>query len=109
VTVLGEIRARGTFREPPFVDLGIEHVPFDELTDQPVVEQPLLEAVRAGSSGAVIGVRGGGKSSVLAWLCRNLPADHIPIRVPLVGMDDPSDPRRARERGARRSARGGSG
>src|SRR3712207_5613696 len=92
MTVLHEIRARGTFREPPFADLGIEHVRFDDLTEQPVVERPLLEAVQAGSSGAVVGVRGGGKSSVLAWLCRNLPDDHIPIRVPIVGMDDPSDP-----------------
>jgi hypothetical protein len=52
----------------------------------------MLDAVAAGSSAAVTGVRGGGKSSVLAWLCRQLPEDHVAIRVPVVGMDDPSDP-----------------
>jgi hypothetical protein len=92
VSVLREIRARGTFREPTFADLGVEHVPFDELTGSQQVEGALLDAVAAGSSAAVVGVRGGGKSSVLAWLCRHLPDDHIPIRVPVVGMDDPSDP-----------------
>ncbi len=92
MSVLRDIRAHGTFREPAFVELGVEHVPFDELTGAERVERPLLEAVTAGSSAAVVGVRGGGKSSVLAWLCRHLPADHVPIRVPVVGMDDPSDP-----------------
>jgi hypothetical protein len=92
VSILREIRAQGTFREPAFVDLGVEHVPFDELTGTANVERPLLEAVTAGSSASVVGVRGGGKSSVLAWLCRHLPGDHIAIRVPVVGMDDPSDP-----------------
>lgn len=92
MTVLRDIRVRGTFREPQFADLGLQHVPFDELTGHGAVERPLLEAVAAGSSASVIGARGGGKSSVLAWMCRNLPADHIPIRVPVVGMDDPSDP-----------------
>lgn len=92
MSVLREIRAQGTFREPAFVDLGVEHVPFDQLTGAANVERPLLDAVTAGSSASVVGVRGGGKSSVLAWLCRNLPPDHIPIRVPVVGMDDPSDP-----------------
>jgi hypothetical protein len=28
----------------------------------------------------------------VAWLCRQLPDDHVAIRVPVVGMDDPSDP-----------------
>jgi hypothetical protein len=92
VSVLADIRAIGTFREPPFADLAVEHVPFDELTDARNVEQPLFDAVVAGSSAAVVGVRGGGKSSVLAWLCRKLPDDRIPIRVPIVGMEDPSDP-----------------
>jgi len=92
VSVLRAIRAQGTFREPAFADLGVEHVPFDRLTGAETVEGPLLDAVVAGSSAAVVGVRGGGKSSVLAWLCRHLPADRIPIRVPVVGMDDPSDP-----------------
>jgi len=92
MTLLRDIRVRGTFREPQFADLGLEHVPFDELTSTNAVERPLLDGIRAGSSAAVTGARGGGKSSVLAWVCRNLPDDHIPIRVPVVGMDDPSDP-----------------
>jgi hypothetical protein len=92
VTVLRDIRVKGTFREPQFADLALEHVPFDDLTGAVAIERPLLEAVRSGSSAAVLGGRGAGKSSVLAWLCRHLPDDHIPIRVPVVGMEDPSDP-----------------
>lgn len=90
--MLRDIRVRGTFREPQFADLGLEHVPFDHLTGSETVERPLLDAIAEGSSAVVTGAPGGGKSSVLAWACRNLPADHLPIRVPVVGMDDPSDP-----------------
>ena len=92
MSALRDIRARGAFREPQFVDLGLAHVPFDMLTGENAVEGPMLEAVRAGSSAAIVGARGSGKSSVLAWLCRQLPDDHVAIRVPVVGMDDPSDP-----------------
>jgi hypothetical protein len=92
VTLLRDIRINGVFREPQFTDLGLEHVPFDELTKTDAVERALLDGIRAGGSAAVTGARGSGKSSVLAWVCRNLPDDHIPIRVPVVGMDDPSDP-----------------
>jgi hypothetical protein len=92
VSALVDIRAKGVFREPQFVDLGLAHVPFDGLTGQDAVEAPILAAVRAGSSAAIIGARGGGKSSVLAWVCRQLPDDHVAIRVPVVGMNDPSDP-----------------
>lgn len=34
MTLLRDIRVRGTFREPQFADLGLEHVPFDELTSR---------------------------------------------------------------------------
>jgi len=68
VSVLREIRARGAFREPQFVDLGLAHVPFDTLTGEDSVEGPMLDAVSAGSSAAIVGARGGGKSSVLSAL-----------------------------------------
>jgi len=92
VSALEDIRASGAFREPQFVDLGVAHVPFDTLVGQPCVEGPILDAIRAGSGAVIVGARGGGKSSVLAWVCRQLPEDHVAIRVPVVGMDDPSDP-----------------
>ena len=92
MSALADIRAKGVFRAPQFVDLGSAHVPFDTLTGRDAVEGPILAAVGAGSSAAIIGARGGGKSSVLAWVCRQLPADHVAIRVPVVGMSDPSDP-----------------
>jgi len=92
VKTLREIRARGAFREPQFMELGLAHVPFDGLAGHDCVEQPIIDAVRAGSSAAIVGARGGGKSSALAWVCRQLPEDHVAIRVPVVGMDDPSDP-----------------
>lgn len=92
MSALADIRAEGVFREPQFVDLGLAHVPFDTLTGQDAVEEPILAAVRSGSSAAIIGARGGGKSSALAWVCRQLPDDHVAIRVPVVGMNDPSDP-----------------
>ena len=92
MSALEDIRAIGVFREPQFAELGLAHVPFDTLVGRDCVERPMLDAIRAGSSAIVIGSRGGGKSSVLAWLCRQLPDDHVAIRVPVVGMDDPSDP-----------------
>lgn len=92
MSALDDIRASGAFREPQFADLGLAHVPFDVLMGRNLVERPMLDAIGAGSSAVVIGARGGGKSSVLAWVCRQLPDDHIAIRVPVVGMDDPSDP-----------------
>ncbi len=92
MSVLRDIRAQGAFREPQFVDLGLAHVRFDALTGAYSVEGPMLDTVRARSSAAIVGARGSGKSSVLAWLCRQLPDDHVAIRVPVVGMDDPSDP-----------------
>jgi hypothetical protein len=88
---LRRIRATGAFRAPQFVDLGSEHVPFDTMTARTSVEAPMLEAVEAGTSAAVTGIPGAGKSSVLAWLCGQLPETHLPIRVPVVGVEDPSD------------------
>ena len=58
MSVLREIRARGAFREPQFVDLGLAHVPFDTLTDEDGVEGPMLDAVSAGSSAAIVGAPG---------------------------------------------------
>jgi hypothetical protein len=55
-----------SFWGPP----GQGHVPFDQLTLHDCVERPMLDAIGAGSSAAIIGVRGGGKSSVLVWVCR---------------------------------------
>lgn len=37
----------------------------------------------------MIGQSGTGKSSVIAWLCSQLPASHVALRIPVTGVADP--------------------
>jgi len=37
----------------------------------------------------VIGQSGTGKSSVIAWLCSQLPPSHFALRIPVTGVEDP--------------------
>jgi hypothetical protein len=73
-----------------FIDLAANHVPFDELTQQPGFESTALEAIAADVSVGVIGAVGTGKSSLIAHVCGALPEARVALRVPIVGVDDPT-------------------
>jgi hypothetical protein len=68
-----------------------DHVPFDELMEQDKFESSALRGITDDSTAvAVIGPRGGGKSSLIACVCSRLPETHIALRVPVTGADDPT-------------------
>ncbi len=65
------------------------HVPFDYLSDTSDYEQRAITRLTAGACVAVIGPSGAGKSSVISWLCRRLPGNHVALRIPITGVEDP--------------------
>jgi hypothetical protein len=65
------------------------HVPFDFLTDTSDYEGRAIARLIDGSCVAVIGPSGTGKSSVIAWLCSQLPESHVALGVPVTGVEDP--------------------
>lgn len=76
-----------------FGELASDHVPFDELTSETRFEAKALDAVCSGERHcvAIVGSTGAGKSSLIAKTCANLPANHVALRVPVVGVNDPTD------------------
>ncbi len=81
-------RPRTNFRQ-----LGHDHVPFDKLTKSERYEAVASRELTSGETVcvAVTGPSGAGKSSLIAWLCSSLPDDHVALRVPVAGTDDPHD------------------
>lgn len=74
-----------------FAYLASDHVPMDVLTGKPNYESKILRAVVSEPiCAAVIGPVGAGKSSLIADVCRQLPDTHVALRVPVVGVDDPT-------------------
>ena len=65
------------------------HVPFDVLSDSHSYERQAITRITQGTCVAVIGQSGAGKSSVIAWLCNQLPASHVALRIPVTGVEDP--------------------
>jgi ABC-type transport system involved in cytochrome bd biosynthesis fused ATPase/permease subunit len=75
-----------------FHELAADHVRFDDLTGELSAEHPALQAITNDTRPvAIVGPRGGGKSSLIAHVCDVLPDSHIALRVPLVAMDDLED------------------
>jgi hypothetical protein len=74
-----------------FAYLASDHVRMDQLTGRLQYETRVLSAViREPVCAAVIGPIGSGKSSLIADVCAHLPDTHIALRVPIVGVDDPT-------------------
>ena len=67
------------------------HVPFDTLAASDRYEHQAITRLAQGTCVAVIGASGTGKSSVIAWICSQLPADHIALRIPITAVSDPTD------------------
>lgn len=65
------------------------HVPLDTLASSYVYEQRAIARLTEGTCVAVIGRSGGGKSSVIAWVCHQLPESHFALRIPVTGVMDP--------------------
>ena len=70
-------------------ELPVLHVPFDQLAGSDRYEQQALIRLTQGTYLAVMGASGAGKSSVIAWICEQLPRDHIALRIPITGVADP--------------------
>lgn len=90
--VLARIAEEAIFRpRQHFRQLAADHVPFDELVGRPMHE---TRSARALSGDAVpvgvLGPRGGGKSSLIAYVSKRLPNTHVALRVPVTGADDPT-------------------
>lgn len=65
------------------------HVPLDRLACSDAYEQRAIARLTEGSCVAVIGSSGAGKSSVIAWVCCQLPSSHFALRIPITGVEDP--------------------
>lgn len=90
-----ELVARDALRpRMQFVELAGDHVDVDQITGDSAYEAVVVrelsrdEAVRV----SVTGVRGAGKTSLIAACCQRLPQHVIALRAPVVTMDDPGDP-----------------
>ena len=68
---------------PGRADLGVLHVPFDELTGSNQTEARLGASVRRHEPIAVIGASGCGKSSVMAHVLGPKAEGVVPVYVPL--------------------------
>lgn len=74
-----------------FTELASDHLPFDVLTATDRHEALALSTIVLDTRGIfVVGPRGGGKSSMVAYVCAHLPETHIALRVPVTGADAPS-------------------
>ncbi|MGO8721738.1 MAG: hypothetical protein ACLQRM_03200 [Acidimicrobiales bacterium] len=87
------LATQGAFRpRQHFSQLAADHVPFDALTGRANFETRALQAVTADDTAVgVLGLRGAGKSSLIAYVCAQLPDTHVALRVPVTGADDPTD------------------
>jgi energy-coupling factor transporter ATP-binding protein EcfA2 len=74
-----------------FAELANDHVAFDSLTGSSRFEAKTLRSVlERNGAVAVVGPRGGGKSSLIACVCGQLPETHMALRIPVSGADDPT-------------------
>jgi hypothetical protein len=89
---ISQLARLGAFRpRQHFSQLVADHVPFDDLTGRQIFETAALEAVTSDDVAVgVVGPRGGGKSSLISYVCAQLPASHVALRVPVTGADDPT-------------------
>jgi energy-coupling factor transporter ATP-binding protein EcfA2 len=88
--VLAAIAERAIFRPRSRLwELDELHVPFDELSGAGGYEERAIARIDEGCCVAVIGSSGAGKSSVIAWLARQLPLSHFALRIPVTGVKDP--------------------
>ncbi len=87
------LAGQGAFRpRQHFSHLAADHVPFDELTGRATFETRALRAVTANDTAVgILGPRGAGKSSLIAYVCAHLPDTHVALRVPVTGADDPTN------------------
>jgi hypothetical protein len=92
VELIELIATKGVFRpRQHFSQLAADHVPFDELLGQQRFEASVLQAVTNDEPAGIVGPRGAGKSSLIAYVCDNLPSGYVALRVPVTGADEPDN------------------
>lgn len=73
-----------------YLQLADEHVPFDQLTGKTSYETRAIGALANDRDVGVLGPRGGGKSSLIAYVSGQLSDEYLVLRVPVTGADDPT-------------------
>lgn len=91
-TLIEAIATQGVFRpRQKFRQLAEDHVPFDTLIGHDGYELAASRAIVDESVVVgIVGPRGAGKSSLIAYVCSKLPDTHVALRVPVSGADDPT-------------------
>lgn len=72
-----------------YVQLAEDHVPFDELTGYANYETKVVRALEADADVGIFGPRGGGKSSLIAYVSEHLSAEFSVLRIPIT-IEDPT-------------------
>jgi hypothetical protein len=84
-------RERAFLPRRQFAQLAHDHVAFDALLGRDRYEAVALRSVVADPlCVSIVGPVGGGKSSLIAYVCQRLPETHVALRVPVTGADDPT-------------------
>ena len=73
-----------------YLQLPGDHVPFDQLTGKANYEARVIGALEHDRDVGILGPRGGGKSSLIAYVSEHLPPEFVVLRVPVTGADDPT-------------------
>jgi hypothetical protein len=73
-----------------YPQLADEHVPFDQLTAKTSYEARAIGALENDRDVGILGPRGGGKSSLIAYVSGQLGDEYLVLRVPVTGADDPT-------------------
>jgi hypothetical protein len=90
--LIEKIATQGVFQpRRNFIHLAQDHVPFDDLVGEEAYESTALSRATEGTGMVgVVGPRGAGKSSLIAYVCSQLPETHVALRIPVTGADDPT-------------------
>jgi AAA ATPase-like protein len=71
-------------------ELAADHVRLDEIESRDAWEARALRSILQGAPVSVTGPPGVGKSSLIAFVCSQLPDTHVAFRLPVTGADDPT-------------------
>lgn len=71
-------------------ELAADHLALDELESHASWEERALRSILQDRPVAVTGPPGVGKSSLIAFVCAQLPETHVAFRLPVTGADDPT-------------------
>jgi hypothetical protein len=73
-----------------WLELASDHVAIDQLEGSGAWEERANRSILQDHPVSVVGPVGVGKSSLIAFVCANLPESHVAFRLPVTGADDPT-------------------